>query len=182
VEPSLKNVSASIVLLLALGTSPGADARAPKLILGWLETTQLMGPNMRIKTKLDVGAKTSSMQATEIVHFERDGKPWVRFNFTDEDVDTEKVRTLPLEGPLVREVIIKRHGAPNITRPVVTQEFCLYNQIYRTEFSLTDRGKFNYSILLGRSFLSEVALIDPGSTFLSRPTCEGDTTVVDIPE
>ena len=84
------------MLLLALGTSPGADARAPKLILGWLETTQLMGPNMRIKTKLDVGAKTSSMQATEIVHFERDGKPWVRFNFTDEDVDTEKVRTLRL--------------------------------------------------------------------------------------
>jgi len=178
----LKILSFALLFLLAFALPPEADARAPKLILGWLETTQLMKPNMRIKTKLDVGAKTSSMQATNIERFERNGKPWVRFDFTDEDVDTEKVRTLSLEGPLVREVIIKRHGAPNITRPVVTQEFCLYNQIYRAEFSLADRGKFNYSILLGRSFLSEVALIDPAATFLSRPNCEGDTTVVNVPE
>ncbi len=125
------------------------------MILGWLETTELVGSDMRIKTKLDVGAKTSSMQATNIERFERDGEPWVRFDFTDEDVDTEKEQTLRLEGPLVRDVVIKRHGANNITRPVVTQEFCLLHQIYRTEFSLADRGKFNYSILLGRSFLAE---------------------------
>ena len=56
---------------------------------------------------------------------------------------------------------------------MVTQEFCLYNQIYRTEFSLADRGKFNYSILLGRSLLSRVALSDPAETFLSRPELRG---------
>jgi len=173
---------AAIVVLLSLPGLAQAGVRAPKMILGWLETTQLMTSGMRIKTKLDVGAKTSSMQATNIERFERDGKPWVRFDFTDEDVDTEVERTLRLEGPLVREVVIKRHGAPNVTRPVVTQEFCLYNQLYRTEFSLTDRGKFNYSILLGRSFLARVALVDPSETFMSRPACEGDTTVLDILE
>lgn len=150
------------------------------MILGWLETTQLMASGMRIKTKLDVGAKTSSMQATNIERFQKDGKAWVRFDFTDEDVDTDEERTLQLVGPLVREVVIKRHGAPNVTRPVVTQEFCLYNQIYRAEFSLTDRGKFNYAILLGRSFLSQIALIDPAKTFLSRPACEGNSKVRDI--
>ena len=153
---------------------------APKMILGWLETTELVGADMRIKTKLDVGAKTSSMQATNIERFERDGEPWVQFDFTDEDVDTEKEQTLRLEGPLVREVVIKRHGANNITRPVVALEFCLYHQIYRAEFSLADRGKFNYSILLGRSFLEKVAVIDPSETFLSRPSCEGHTAVMDI--
>lgn len=147
------------------------------MILGWLETTELPESGMRVKTKLDVGAKTSSMQATNIERFERDGKPFIRFDFSDEDVDTEKARTIRLEGPLVREVVIKRHGAPNVTRPVVTQDFCLYNQIYRAEFSLTDRGKFNYSILLGRSFLSQVALIDPSETFMSRPDCKGNTSV-----
>ena len=103
----------------------------------------------------------------------------MRFDFTDEDVDTEKEQTLRLEARWC-EVVIKRHGAPSITRPVVTQEFCLYNQIYRTEFSLADRGKFNYSILLGRSFLSRVALVDPAETFLSRPNCAGDTTVMEM--
>ena len=166
--------------MLALPALTQAAVRAPKMVLGWLETTELMASGMRIKTKLDVGAKTSSMQATNIEHFKKDGKPWVRFDFTDEDVDTDKERTLRLEGPLVREVVIKRHGAPNVTRPVVTQEFCLYNQIYRSEFSLADRGKFNYAILLGRSFLSQVALIDSSETFLSRPACQDNSKVLDI--
>ena len=171
---------AIVFLVLSLPCLAEGKVRSPKMILGWLETTELMTSGMRIKTKLDVGAKTSSMQATNIERFQRDGRTWVRFDFTDEDVDTEEERTLRLEGPLVREVVIKRHGAPNVTRPVVTQEFCLYNQLYRTEFSLTDRGKFNYSILLGRSFLARVALVDPSETFMSRPTCEGDTTVLDV--
>ncbi len=168
------------LLLLALPSLSMADVQTPKMILGWLETIQILDANIRIKTKLDVGAKTSSMQATNIQRFERDGNPWVRFDFTDEDVDTEKEYTLRLEGPLVREAVIKRHGAPSVTRPVVTQEICLYNQIYRTEFSLTDRGKFNYAILLGRSFLSKVALVDSSTTFLSRPNCEGGATVLDV--
>jgi hypothetical protein len=150
------------------------------MILGWLETTELLGSDMRIKTKLDPGAKTSSMQATNIEQLERDGQPWVRFDFTDEDVDTDEERTLRLEGPLVREVVIKRHGAPNVTRPVVAMEICLYHQIYRAEFSLTDRDKFNYAILLGRSFLAGVALVDSAETFLSRPDCKGHTAVRDL--
>jgi len=170
----------ALVSMLMLSLPSLADVRAPKMILGWLETTQLMDSGMRIKTKLDVGAKTSSMQATDIEHFQRDGKPWVSFDFVDTDVETREEKTLRLEGPLVREVVIKRHGAPNVTRPVVTQEFCLYNQVYRAEFSLTDRGKFNYAILLGRSFLSEVALIDSAETFLSRPACESKPKVVTI--
>lgn len=172
----------AMLFLLTLPSLCVAEARAPKMILGWLETTRFMASGMRIKTKLDPGAKTSSMQATNIEHFEKDGKPWIRFDFTDEDVDTEEERTLHLEGPLVREVVIKRHGAPNVTRPVVAQEICLYHQIYRAEFSLTDRDKFNYAILLGRSFLGDVALVDSAETFLSRPDCDGHTAVRNLVE
>ena len=171
-----------MLFLLTLSSLSVAGTRSPKMILGWLETTQFMASGMRIKTKLDPGAKTSSMQATNIEYFEKDGKPWVRFDFNDEDVDTEEQRTLRLEGPLVREVVIKRHGATNVTRPVVAQEICLYHQIYRAEFSLTDRDKFNYSILLGRSFLGDVALVDSGETFLSRPDCDGHTAVRNLIE
>ena len=163
-----------LALLPALAT---AGERAPKMILGWLETSQFMQSGMRIKTKLDPGARTSSMQATNIEPFTRDGEPWVRFDFTDEDLDSGAERTLRLEAPLVREVDIKRHGAPAVTRPVVAQEICLYHQIYRAEFSLADRGKFNYAILLGRSFLEHVALVDSSETFLSQPDCDGHTAV-----
>lgn len=171
-------------LLITLATLSQAQAqdRVPKLILGWLETTHILGSDMRIKVKLDPGAKTSSLQATNIERFERDGNPWVRFDFHDEDVDTEKKHALRLEGPLVRDAVVKRHGAPSVTRPVVSQVICLYNQLYRTEFTLADRGNFNYTMLLGRSFLSKVAIVDSSETFLSRPNCKGDTTVLEIEE
>ena len=176
-------LTAAIALSLplqALAASNGLEPRAPKMILGWLESTRLAGADMRIKTKLDPGAKTSSLQGTNIEYFQRDGQTWVRFDFTDTDLDTEQQETHRLEGRLMRKVVIKRHGAPNVTRPVVSQQFCLFHQLYNTEFSLTDRAKFNYAMLLGRSFLADVALVDSSETFLSRPACEGNTYVQDV--
>jgi len=176
----LKTRYLAAVLLLILSSLAQAQDRFPRLVLGWLETAHILGSDMRIKVKLDPGAKTSSMQATNIERFERDGEPWVRFDFHDEDVDTEKKHALRLEGPLVRDAVVKRHGAPSVTRPVVTQVICLHNQLFRTEFTLADRGNFNYTMLLGRSFLSRVAIVDSSATFLSRPNCKGDNTVVEI--
>lgn len=182
-EPNVILRPLTLALLLALAPvsvtvqADPTEEKRPKMILGWLESIRLQQSGMRIKTKLDPGAKTSSMQATNIERFEKDGRPWVSFDFTDVDLDTEKEQTHRLEAPLIREVVIKRHGAPNITRPVVAMEFCLFHQIYRAEFSLTDRDKFNYAILLGRSFLAKIALVDPSQIFLSRPACEGNVFV-----
>lgn len=180
----MKNITTATCILFTLLLAPVAraadEARDPKMILGWLESTRLEGPGIRVKTKLDPGAKTSSMQATNIEYFQRSEKPWVRFDFSDINLDTDEEETHKLEGPLVREVVIKRHGAPNVTRPVVAQEICLYHQIYRAEFSLTDRDKFNYAILLGRSFLANVTLVDSAEIFLSRPACDGHTAVRDL--
>jgi len=48
---------------------------------------------------------------------------------------------------------------------------CKNGRVYETEFTLNDRSNFNYPILLGRSFLENVALVDAGETFLFK----GDT-------
>ncbi|WP_380736127.1 ATP-dependent zinc protease family protein [Simiduia curdlanivorans] len=159
-----------------------ANEKSPKMVLGWLESTRLMSSGMRIKTKLDPGAKTSSIQATNLKYITRGKDTYVAFDFTDENLDTGKSETHRLEGKLMREVVIKRHGAKNVTRPVVAMEFCLYHQVYKAEFSLANRGKFNYSILLGRSFLSKVALVDSSEIFLSKPYCEGNSFIQDALE
>lgn len=172
----------ALICLLPISGWAEASTKAPKMVLGWLESTRLVPSNMRIKTKLDPGAKTSSMQAKNLEYFKKNGETWVRFDFTDTNLDTKKEQTIKLEGPLVREVVIKRHGAKNVTRPVVAMNFCLYHQVYRAEFSLADRGKFNYAILLGRSFLSKVALVDSSEIFLSKPECEGNNFIQDALE
>ena len=82
----MKTRSLATLFLLALSmlaqAQTHAQDRVPKLILGWLETTQILGSDMRIKVKLDPGAKTSSLQATNVQRFERDGNPWVRFDLS----------------------------------------------------------------------------------------------------
>jgi hypothetical protein len=45
---------------------------------------------------------------------------------------------------------------------------CKNGKDYEAEFNLVDRSKFNYPVLLGRSFLKDVALVDANATFLFK--------------
>ena len=141
------------------------------LVAGWLESIILQPWNIKLRAKLDTGAKTSSLHAKDIERFKRDGKEWVRFHTTDPD---EKNPLKTVEAQLVRDVKIKRHKQKPQTRPVVEMTFCLDGQIFTNEFSLTDRSRFNYQVLLGRRMLQQGILVDPASTFTlktSRKSC-----------
>lgn len=161
-----------LFLLLAIAFCLAAPAQAANMhILGWVERVTLEPWSFTVKAKLDSGAKTSSLHAENIQLFERDDKQWVRFVLEVEDEDADKMRRLEVERPLLRHIRIKRHGVKNQRRAVVTMTVCINGRLHDGEFSLTDRDKFNYPVLLGRSFLKDFAVIDPGATFLSKPTC-----------
>jgi len=155
-----------VVLLVVAGSSWSAEEDKPhgnneKLVMGWLETIYLQPGNLRVTAKLDTGAKTSSVHASNIEHFVKAGSPWVRFLFSpDKDSETVKV-----ERPLIRTAIIKERIAGSSKRDVVALAFCKNGKNYETEFTLNDRSNFNYPVLLGRSFLAGVALVDSSSTF-----------------
>lgn len=133
-------------------------------IFGYVEYI-LLGPNkLRINAKLDTGAKTSSLNALDIVDFERDGEKWVKFNMID---PTSKDK-LPFESKVKRYAKIKQHSSENQKRPVIMMEVRLGDVYIKREFSLTDRTKFIYQVLLGRNFLNGVALIDSSKVHLSN--------------
>lgn len=148
-----------------------------KLILGWIENIYLQPSGMKTKAKLDTGAKTSSIHAKNIEHFEKDGEPWVRFQFASNTKLKEEKYTsgtskkvITLEVPLTRHALIKRHKHTSLERPVVELPFTIAGIEYTAEFTLTDRSKFLYPVLLGRRFLKNVAIVDPGNTFLKTRT------------
>lgn len=155
-------------LLAVLQVSP--LSAADKDILGWVERVEIFGSGLSMKAKLDSGAKTSSLDATEIEVFRQDGKRWVRFVITDDDAQ----ESFTLERPLERYVRIVRHSGEHQRRPVVMLEVCLGNKLHDIEFSLIDRSHFIYPVLLGRSALQGQAVIDPDETYLSRPRCDHD--------
>lgn len=137
---------------------------AQRVVMGWLENVFLQPSGLQVTAKLDTGAKTSSVNASQIEHYRKEGKEWVRFAF----VANASKKALILEKPLVRQVKIKERTSRSTTRDVVLLEICKNGRHFETEFTLNDRSNFNYPLLLGRSFLEHVALVDSSETFLFK--------------
>jgi len=160
----------------AIAKQNGGDI-SEKIILGWIENIYLQPYDLKAKAKLDTGAKTSSIHAKNIEYFEKDGDRWVRFQFSSDTKLKEKKykegkskKVVTIEAPLTRSALIKRHKHTSMERPVVTLPFNLAGKEYKAEFTLTDRSKFLYPVLMGRRFLKHVAIVDPGNTFLRTRT------------
>ena len=64
-----------------------------------------------VKMKLDTGALTSSLDARDLKHFKKDGKPWVRFNLVLTDANTDKVVRRSVERPVERSVTVRGRAA-----------------------------------------------------------------------
>jgi hypothetical protein len=144
-----------------------------RVIYGWVEWVQVEPSMIPAKAKLDTGAKTSSLHAKNIEWFEKDGKDWVRFHFSPNTklsgkrmLEGKTKNFVTIEAPVYRSTLIKQHKRPSAERPVILHKFMLDGHEYEAQFTLTDRSRFIYPVLLGRRFLEHAALVDPSRTYL----------------
>ena len=79
-------------------------------VFGWIENATLEPWGVKVKSKLDTGALTSSLHARNIERFEKDGEEWVRFEVNVEDQDEDEKVSRKFERPLYRDVIIRGAG------------------------------------------------------------------------
>lgn len=173
-------VIAAFVGLSTLVHAEESGQRVPET-LGYVEWLVIQDTSLRLKARLDTGAKTSSLHAVNIEAFEKDGEEWVNFQIplgdhedqpTEGELDHEDV-ILEFERPVERTVLIKRKGAPSQKRYVVVMDFCIAGTTHTTQFSLTDRSKFSYPALLGRRFMSDDnILIDSADAFMAEQECD----------
>ncbi|WP_353248758.1 ATP-dependent zinc protease [Salinisphaera sp. T31B1] len=167
-------------MLCAASTS--TLAATGKTVYGWVENARIEPWGVVAKAKLDTGALTSSLHATDIEQFKRDGKSWVRFTIGIEDQRDEDMATREFERPLYRNLRVTGAGGSD-HRPVVLLKICMNDTIYEEQFSLRDRSDMIYPMLLGRRTIKHLGLIDVGRTFLHEPSCDDDSrTVAHNPE
>jgi hypothetical protein len=134
-----------------------------KMVLGELETVWIDPPGLSLNARIDTGATTNSLNAEDMVEFERDGDDWVRFHVRD----TDSKELIEIEREVVRYVRVYQQADPEGTRrPVVSLRLHLGDVRDPFEFTLADRSHLNYQILLGRSFLTDIALVDVGRQFV----------------
>jgi hypothetical protein len=152
-----------LVFLLACGTNvyPGE-----KQIVGWVEYVNIYPGNIKIKAKLDTGARNSSLNALNVAEFNRGEEIFVRFDLTN-----WKGRTETIEAKVIRMVKIKRHNSEPDHRPVIRLGVCLGKVYKEVEVNLVNRSNFIYQLLIGRSFIKGEFAVDPAKTFTIKSDC-----------
>ena len=171
----LKRACTRSIFPMLLATLPIAASPVlaeSKSSFGWVEEGLILPEETRVKFKLDTGALTSSMHAENIDRFKKNGDDWVRFTVELEDIDSDKQVETRLERKIVRKIKVRGAGGAE-ERPVVLMKVCLGNRIHEEQFSLNDRDKMNYPVLIGRRMLEDVGPVDSSKTFTTEPNCKG---------
>lgn len=168
--------SVMLSLLTSLGFAAKSSAQSSQPILGRYEVIEIEElDRFPIKAKIDTGAYTASLNAIDIEYYEKDGDDWVRFTPV---VDDKKLQTRDL--PLHKVSRIKQRAEEGADsddiasskRPVVEMTVCIGKQKEVIEVNLTNRGHFNYPLLIGAKALRKFdALVDAGKQYIADPAC-----------
>jgi len=127
----------------------------PLGIIGGIEPIMIDDMENLFDARIDSGADTSSIDAKNIKFFERDGKPWVKFEVINRETGEYKL----FKKPIARNVKIKKLSSYD-RRKVVLLDVKFGNLNLQREFTLTDRSKYEYQVLIGRNLINGIALID----------------------
>ncbi len=118
-----------------------------------------------LRAKIDTGASTSALHATDIEPFERDGQPWVRF--TAHLGSIVQLRHRRCEAPLVTMKTIKSSNGHAQHRYVIRTPLALGDRVWDVEFTLTCRKTMRYRLLLGSKALVQGQLVvNPGLKYV----------------
>jgi ribosomal protein S6--L-glutamate ligase len=133
-----------------------------------LEELQIIGSNEwcvfkklgipAIKARVDSGAKTSSIHASNIEVFSKGGNDWVRFE-VDPIQDNPHI-IVKCEAKLLRSKMIKSSMGASEERLMIRTPLTLGKDTFTIKLTLASRDTMNYRMLLGREALNRRYLIN----------------------
>lgn len=132
------------------------------LVVGWREWVHLpdLGDAV-VKAKVDTGARTSAIHATDIV---RDG-PRVSFTLHPHQRDDEDA--VRVSAPLVDVRDVRSSSGETDERYVVRTTIHLHRRRWAIELTLANRDDMGFRMLLGRTAVRGRFLVDPAVSYLS---------------
>lgn len=133
------------------------DLQTPdgKMYLGEDEYIYIKEADATFDARIDTGAAVSSISAKNITEFERNGKRWYRFTIEANDQSFE------VEAPYIRTSQIRQSSKNTLTeRIVVSLNLKIGSFSTKSEFTLTDRTHMQYPLLIGRTLIQDIAVVD----------------------
>jgi hypothetical protein len=155
---------------------PNPEHTSGKQLVGYMEQVWLSELQLALTARLDTGAETASLDATNIERFERDGKPWVRFDI----LHPESGEPLRMERRVKRTLGIAQPGTTKKERrPVVKLDITIGHINQMAEFALSDRTHPGYQLSIGRNILQAIMVVDVSEKNIAPfvlPDTSGDRT------
>lgn len=138
-------------------------------ITGWREWVSLPDIGISsIKAKIDTGAQTSAIHATDITEFARDGAPWVRF--TVQPWQMNELDEVVVERPIHDRRAVRSSSGHSEDRIVVLLDITLCGRTVTSEVTLTSRNEMVFRMLIGREALRYGFIVDSNKSYLGgRP-------------
>ncbi len=130
-----------------------------KLIIGSTDCIDFVDAGIEnLPCKIDTGASISAIHASRIRIIEVNGVEQLSFKLLDKK--HPEYNGLEIRTSEFKEKRIRNSFGQAEDRYRVKLKIRLFGKIFNTFFTLTDRKKMNYPLLLGKSFLSGKFLVD----------------------
>lgn len=143
------------LLFILPQTSVKAQLLKEKVLIGRIEWVELPELKMKHKARIDTGAKTTSMHATNIEEVEQRGELFVKFRTVDQDG-----KVLELQRKVDTTQKVSNTGGFVSKRYVIKEKIKIGNIEREVLINLNDRTNMDYKFLVGRNLLLGRFIVD----------------------
>jgi len=135
------------------------------IIIGGEEWCAFPGMNIpAIKARIDSGAKTSAIHASNIQKFNRKGFKWVSFEVYPIQ-DTRRI-AIRCEAKVIDQRIVKSSSGISEKRYVIQSLMKIGNYKWNIELTLANRDSMGFRMILGREAMENRVFVDPANSNL----------------
>jgi hypothetical protein len=137
------------------------------IMLGWREWVALPTLGVvRVRAKVDTGARSSALHVDEQWRFNEGGAPWVGFRLTP----GRSSGVIEARAPIFDEREVADSGGHRSARVFLRTTLRLAGNERDIEINLSDRRGMLFPMLLGRTAIEGLFTVDPARSFIhGRP-------------
>lgn len=138
------------------------------LLVGWLEWLALPDLGLAaLQAKIDSGAKTSVLHASQIEQYQHQNSQWVRFYTHPLRHNAQQM--VVCQAPLLTYQKVTNSGGYSEHRPLIRSRVVLGDRCQQIDITLTNRATMSYRMLLGRSAMQDLCINPNASYLLGKP-------------
>jgi hypothetical protein len=134
-------------------------------MLGWREWVALPEFGItQIKAKIDTGARSSALHTVDMEPYQLDGNNWLMF--TVQTKQKQNGQLIECHAPIKDRRVVSDSGGHKQRRYVIETPLVFGQYLIQAEITLTNRDSMRFRMLLGRTAMNKVFIIDPHASYL----------------